>query len=121
MFPAECHCWKYALSLQECSSVTLDDVAVLRECCTSARDSSLNLLVLVLVSGAGSLSQLDVAFNVFDRSVGDIYWCVVFHHHFLVSKISRRNMLSSAAVNSLGDVSLSYSSADDVDFVDFIV
>ena len=48
---------------------------------SSRLDSSLNLLVLVFVSGAVSLSQVDVAFNVLDLSVVDIYWCVVFHHH----------------------------------------
>ena len=46
----------------------------------SGRDSSLNLLVLVYVTGAVSLSQVGVAFNVLDLSVFDIiYWCVVFH------------------------------------------
>ena len=35
------------LFLQACSSVTLEDVAVLGECCPSGRDSSVNLLVLV--------------------------------------------------------------------------
>ena len=54
------------LSLQACSSVTLEDAAVLGECCPTSRDSSLNLLVLVFVSGTVSLSQVDVAFNVLD-------------------------------------------------------
>ena len=85
-FRAVCHCWKYArvvdLSLQACPSVTIEDVAVLGECCPSGRDSSLNLLVLVFVSGAVSLSQEDVAFNVLGLCVVDkLYWCVVFHHH----------------------------------------
>ena len=62
------------LSLQTCSNVTLEDVALLGECCPS-----LNLLVLVFVSGTVSLSQVDVAFNVLDLTVVDIYWCVVFH------------------------------------------
>ena len=44
------------LSLQACSSVTLEDVAVLGECCKSGHDSSLNLLALVFVTGAISLS-----------------------------------------------------------------
>ena len=57
------------LSLQACSNVTLEIVAVLGECCPSGRDSSLNLLVLVFVSGAVSLSHVDVAFNVLDLSV----------------------------------------------------
>ena len=69
------------MSLQSCSSVTLEDVMVLGECCPSARDSSLNFRILVLVSGAVSLSQVDVVFNVVNLSVVDIYWCVVFHHH----------------------------------------
>ena len=33
------------------SNVTLDDVAVITGCCPSSRDSSLDLLVLVFVSG----------------------------------------------------------------------
>ena len=39
------------------------------ECCPSGRDSSLNLLVLVHVSGGVSLSLLDLVFNVLDLSV----------------------------------------------------
>ena len=46
------HCWKYAgvvdLSSQACSNVTLEDVAVLGDCRPYGRDSSLNLLSLVL-------------------------------------------------------------------------
>ena len=34
------------------SNMFLEDVAVLGECCPPGRDSSLNLLVLVFVSGA---------------------------------------------------------------------
>ena len=45
-------------------SVTLEDVQVLGECCQSGRDYSLNFLVLVYVSRAISLSQVDVAFSV---------------------------------------------------------
>ena len=41
-------------------------------------DSSLNL---VFISGAVSLSHVDIPFNVFDLSVVDIYWCVGIHHH----------------------------------------
>ena len=37
------------LSLQSCSNVTLEDVAVLDECCPSGRDFSLNFLVLVYI------------------------------------------------------------------------
>ena len=51
------------LSLQACSNVTLEDNVVLGECCPPGHDSSLNLFVLVFVSGAVSLSQVDVAFN----------------------------------------------------------
>ena len=54
---------------------------MLGECSPSGRDSSLNVLVLVFVSGALSLTQVDVAFNVPDLSVVDIYWCGVFHRH----------------------------------------
>ena len=57
------------LSLQACSNVTLEDVVVLGKCCPSGRDSSLNLLVLVFVSGAVSLSQVDVAFSVLVFSI----------------------------------------------------
>ena len=75
------------MSLQACSNVTLEYVAMLGECCPSGRDSSLNLLVLVFDSGAVSLSQLDVAFNVLHLCVVDIYWCVVFHHHFCLRPV----------------------------------
>ena len=37
------------LSFQACSNATLEDVAVLGECCPSGRDSSLNLLVLIFL------------------------------------------------------------------------
>ena len=78
-----CHCWKYAevvdLSIQACSNVTLEDVALLSECCPSGYDSSLNLIVLVFVSDAVSPSHIDKALNVLDLGVVDIYWCVVFH------------------------------------------
>ena len=43
--------------LQTCPIVTLEDVAVLGECCLYGRDSSLNRLVLVFVSGVVSLSR----------------------------------------------------------------
>ena len=63
------------MSLQVCSHVTLEDVAVLGECCPSGSDSSLKLLVLVLsISDAVYLSQVDVAFNVLDLGVVDIIW-----------------------------------------------
>ena len=65
------------MSLQACSNVTLEHVEVLGECCPPSRDSFLNLLVLVFVSGAVSLSQVNAAFNVLDLNVVDIYWCVV--------------------------------------------
>ena len=54
------------MSLLACSSVTLEYVAVLDDCCPPGRDSSLNFLVLVFVSGAVSLSQVNVAVNVLD-------------------------------------------------------
>ena len=60
------------MSLQVCSNVTLEDVAVFGECCPPGRDSSLKLLVLVFVSGAVSLSQVDVVFNVLGLSVVDM-------------------------------------------------
>ena len=37
------------LSLQACSSVTSEDVAVLGECCPPVRDSCLNILILVFL------------------------------------------------------------------------
>ena len=69
------------MSLQACSNVTLEDVAVLDECCPPGRGSSLNLLVLIFVYGAICMSQVEVALSVLDLSVVDIYWSVVFHHH----------------------------------------
>ena len=42
----------HEFSLQACSNVTLEEVAVLGECCPSGRDLSLNLLVFVFISGA---------------------------------------------------------------------
>ena len=40
------------LSLHASSNVTLENVAVLGECCPAGRDSSLNRFVLVYISGA---------------------------------------------------------------------
>ena len=90
----ECPCIHDRVSLQEvrmcCRCVpssmfqcfTLEDIAVLGECCPSGRDSSVNhLLVMDFASGAVSLSQVDVALYVLDLSVVDIYWCVGFYHH----------------------------------------
>ena len=72
-----CHCWKYAciidFSLKAGSSVIIEDVAVLGECCPSGRDSSLNLLVLIFIFGAVSLSLVDAAFNVFYLSGVDLF------------------------------------------------
>ena len=34
--------------------------------------------IVVIVSGAVSLSHVDVDFNVLNMSGADIYWCVVF-------------------------------------------
>ena len=45
---------------------------MLGEYCPSGRDFSLNLVVLVLVSGTTSLSQVDVAFTVLNRNVVDL-------------------------------------------------
>ena len=59
----------WCMSLQACPNVTLEDVAVLGECCPSGRGPSLNLLVLVFVSRAVSLSLVDVAFNLLDLGV----------------------------------------------------
>ena len=75
--------WVVNVSLQACSSVTLEDVAVLGECCPSGRDSLLNLLVLFFLwccffSGAVSLFHVDVPFNVLDLSIVDM--CQFLHH-----------------------------------------
>ena len=81
------------LTLQACPSVTHEDVAVLGESCSSGRDSSLNLSDLVFVSGAVSQSQVDVAFNVLDPGVVDIYWCVVFHHHLCLRLVHLQTLI----------------------------
>ena len=81
------------LVFQACSNVTLEDVAVLDICCPHGRDSSLNLLVLVSVCVAVSLSQVDVPFNVLDLGVIDIYWCVVFHHHLCLRHVHLENCM----------------------------
>ena len=81
------------MSLQTCPNVTLEDVAVLGECCPSGRDSSLNRLVLIFVSCAASLSQVDVAFKVLDLSVADIYWCVVFDHHLCLRLVHLQTLV----------------------------
>ena len=98
-FRAVCHCWKYAwavdLPLQACPNVTIEDGAVLGECCPSGRDSSLNLFVFVFVSGAVSLSQIDEAFNVLDLSVVDVYWCVIFHHHLCLRFVHLQTIIST--------------------------
>ena len=64
MFPRRISLLEVRMSFQACSSVTLEDVAVLGECYPPGRDSSLNLIVLVFVSGAVSLSRVNVFFNV---------------------------------------------------------
>ena len=88
------------LSLQTCSSVTIEDGVVLGECCPSGRDSSLNLLVFVFVFDAVSLSQIDVAFNVLDLSVVEIYWCVVFHHHLCLQLVHLQTLIFTLSANS---------------------
>ena len=71
----------------------LEYVAVLGKCCPCGRDSSLHFLVLVFVSGAVSLYQVDVVFNVLDLSVVDLYWCVVFHHHLCLRLVHLQTMV----------------------------
>ena len=93
------HAWIVDLSLQAYTNITLEDVAVLGECCPFGSDSSLNLIVLVLVSGGVSLRQVDVAFNIFDLSVVDIYWCVVFHHHLCLQFVICRPWFSLSSAN----------------------
>ena len=74
------------MSHQAWPNGTHKDVAVHDECYPSGRDYSLNLLVLVFVSGTISLSQVDVTVNVLDLGVVDIYWCVVFRHHLCLRR-----------------------------------
>ena len=64
--------WRH-MSLQAYPNLTLEEVAVLGECCQPCHDSSLNLLVLVFICGAVSLFQVDVAFNILDLGVN--YFC----------------------------------------------
>ena len=66
---------------------------LLGECCPSGRDFSLNLLILVFVSGSVSLSEGDVAFNVLDLSVVDIFWCVVFHDHLCLRLVRLQTLI----------------------------
>ena len=66
------------MPLQTCPNVTLTYVGKLGECCLSGSDISLNLLVLVFISGAVYLSQIDVTCTVLYLSVVNIYWCVLF-------------------------------------------
>ena len=50
---AACHCWKsHELKIDLFKDVPMLPLTVLGECCPSGRDSSLNLLVLIFVSGA---------------------------------------------------------------------
>ena len=65
------------IPLQAGPSATIEYVEILGECCPD----SLYLVVLVFVSGATSLSHVDVAFNVLHLNEVDIYWCVVSQHH----------------------------------------
>ena len=49
--------------LEAGSNVILEDVAVLGECCPFGRDS-LSVFVLAVVSGAVSLSQIEIAVTI---------------------------------------------------------
>jgi len=66
------------LTLHIGSIRTLEDVGVLGECCPPGRDSSLNVLILILVVGDVSLNQIDVDFNVLHLSGVDIYCIAIF-------------------------------------------
>ena len=57
--------------------------------------ASSNLLVLIFVAGVVSLSHIDVAFNVFDLSVADIYWSIVFHHHLCLRLVHLQTVTST--------------------------
>ena len=80
------------------SVVTLEDFAVHGECCPPGRDSSLNIFVFVFVSGAISLSQVDVAFNVLDLSVVDIYWRVVFRYHLYLRFVHLHSLIFTFSI-----------------------
>ena len=82
-----------ALSSARCSIVTFGYVALLGECCSSGRDSSLNLLVLGFFAGALYLSHADVTCNVLDLSVVDIYWCVIFHYQLCFRPARFQNLI----------------------------
>ena len=60
------------LSLQAGSNVTLEDVAILAKCSPTGRDFIFESACLVCVSGAVSLSQTDVAFNIIYLRVVDL-------------------------------------------------
>ena len=92
MFPGHMSLLEVCMSCRLVSSsifnIILEDVAVLGEYCTSGGGSSLNLLVLVFVSGTVYIHVLciDVAVNVS---------CVVFHHHAPLSSICSLTYSSS--------------------------
>ena len=57
------------------------------KCCPCSHNSSLNIFILVIVSGGVYLSQIDVGFNVLDLSVVDIYSRVIFHYHLCLRRV----------------------------------
>ena len=78
------------LSIQSCFNVTHEDVSVLVECYPSGHGSSLNLLILVFVSGAVShvdvpstfairvfLTYIDVSFSI----ITFVFNLFDFHSH----------------------------------------
>jgi len=68
MFPRRKSTREVNLFLHACPNVSLEDIAVLVSC-SCERGPSLTLLVLVVVSGAVSLSQFDVSFKILNVSV----------------------------------------------------
>ena len=75
MFPRLISLLAVCMSCRLVYSAYCTVIAVLGECYPPGRDSSLNLLVWVFVSGVVSLSQGDVAFNALDLTVVDILVC----------------------------------------------
>ena len=66
-----------ALTIQAGSNIIPKHITVPGECCPFGSDSSLNLLVLVVASGAVSLPQVDVACDVLDLRAVDVSFSII--------------------------------------------
>ena len=60
----------------------------------------ISLYCLCFVSGAVALSKVDVAFNVLDRSVVDIYWCVGLHHHLCLRLVHLHSLIFTLSIHA---------------------